>query len=122
MAALLAGGVWAGVIGWLMLRLLRQFRIHRATSLDRPAGCAVSLPAVAIIVPARNEIANIETCLAGLTAQRGLTANSSIIVVDDGSQDGTAAAIARIARADPRIALIEAGDFPAGWVGKPHAV
>jgi len=121
MAALLAGGVWVGVIGWLMLRLLRQFRIHRATSLGRPAGAAVSPPAVAIIVPARNEIANIETCLAGLTAQRDLTANSSIIVVDDGSQDGTAEAVARIAHGDPRIALIEAGNLPAGWMGKPHA-
>src|SRR6202023_3910525 len=106
MAALLAGAVWAGVIGWLMRRLLRQFRIHRATSLGRPAGAAISLPAVAIIVPARNEIANIETCLTGLTAQRGLTANSSIIVVDDGSQDATAEAIAGIARSAPRIALI----------------
>ena len=73
MAALLAGAVWACLIGWLMLRLLRQFRTYRATALGHPEGVPASLPAVAIIVPARNEIANIDICLAGLTAQHGLT-------------------------------------------------
>lgn len=121
MAALIAGAIWASLIGWLLARLFRQVRTHRAASLDHPAGDGGALPVVAIIVPARNEIANIEMCLAGLRGQRGLSANSSIIVVDDGSQDGTAEAIARIARDDPRIALIEAGDLPPGWMGKPHA-
>ncbi|MBV8494910.1 MAG: glycosyltransferase [Alphaproteobacteria bacterium] len=120
MAALLGGAAWATLIGWLLLRLLRQFRTHRNASLGR-SPVAASLPPVAIIVPARNEIANIETCLKGLREQRGLTKNSSIIIVDDGSQDGTAEAVARIAREDARISLIEAGDLPAGWMGKPHA-
>ena len=120
MAALLAGAVWAGLIGWLLLRLLRQFRIHRATSLGDPAGVP-SLPAVAIIVPARDEIANIATCLTGLTAQCGLAGGLSLVVVDDGSQDGTGQAVARAGRDDPRIELIDPGDLPAGWMGKPHA-
>src|SRR5438067_12233793 len=106
MAVRLAGGVWACLIGWLLLRLLRQFRTHRAASLGPPNGTPASLPAVAIIVPARNEIANIGTCLAGLTAQRGLSGGLSIIVVDDGSQDGTGEAVARVARDDPRVELI----------------
>jgi len=120
-AALLAGAVWAGLIGWLILRLLRQFRIHRAASLGDPTDVPSSLPSVAIIVPARDEIANIATCLAGLTAQRGLTGGLSIAVVDDGSQDGTGQAVARVGRDDPRIELIDPGDLPAGWMGKPHA-
>src|SRR5438105_15206135 len=121
MAALLAGAVWACLIGWLMLRLLGQFRTYRATSLAFPEGAPAFLPAVAVIVPARNEITNIETCLAGLTAQRGLTGGLSIIVVDDGSQDGTREAVARVARDDPRVELIDPGDLPASWMGKPHA-
>src|SRR5947208_7549421 len=103
MAALLAGAVWACLIGWLMLRLLGQFRTYRATSLGFPEGVPASSPTVAIIVPARNEIANIETCLAGLTAQRGLTGGLSIIVVDDGSQDRPGEAVARVGRDDPRV-------------------
>jgi chlorobactene glucosyltransferase len=120
MAALLAGAVWVCLIGWLMLRLLTQFRTYRATSLGFPEGTLASLPAVAIIVPARNEIANIETCLAGLTAQRGLTGGLSIVVVDDGSEDGTGEAVARVARDDERIELVDPSGLPAGWMGKPH--
>jgi chlorobactene glucosyltransferase len=123
MTALVAGAVWAGLIAWLLLRIFRQFRAHRAASLGRPAPDAVDapLPEIAIIVPARNEIANIGACLEGLAAQRGLTRGSSITVVDDGSQDGTGHAVVRAARSDRRIELLEAGDLPAGWMGKPHA-
>jgi chlorobactene glucosyltransferase len=117
---LLAGAVWAGLIAWLLLRIFRQFRAHRAASLSEPAADA-ALADIAIIVPARNEIANIAACLGGLAGQRGLTGGSSIIVVDDASQDGTGQAVARAARGDPRIKLIEAGDLPPGWMGKPHA-
>lgn len=121
MAALLAGAIWAGLVGWLLLRLLRQFRTHRNASLGPPPASKRRLPPVAIIVPARNEIGNIGTCLAGLTAQRDLTHESLIIVVDDGSQDGTAEAVSKFGRDDPRIRLIDAGELPAGWMGKPHA-
>ena len=121
MAALLAGATWAGLVGWLLLRLMRQFRTHRNASLGPPTTSTEQLPAVAVIVPARNEIGNIAICLAGLTAQRGLTHKPPIIVVDDGSQDGTAEAVGKIAQDEPRIRLIDAGDLPAGWMGKPHA-
>src|SRR5437773_10434964 len=97
MIALVAGAVWAGLISWLVLRIFRQFRTHRATSLAHPMPDAADgpLPEIAIIVPARNEIANIAGCLEGLAAQRGLTGGSSITVVDDGSQDGTGQAVSR---------------------------
>src|SRR5256885_1995741 len=123
MTALVAGVVWAGLIAWLLLRILRQFRTYRAGSLGRPTPDMADAPLadVAIIVPVRNEIANIDTCLAGLSAQRGLGGGSSIIVVDDGSQDGTGQAVARASRGDPRIELVEPGALPAGWVGKPPA-
>ncbi|HKS89236.1 MAG TPA: glycosyltransferase family A protein [Stellaceae bacterium] len=123
MAATLAGALWACLIAWLAWRAARQFAAHRSTSLAQlaqptPAG---PLPDVAIIVPARNEIANIADCVAALIAQRGLSAASSITIVDDGSQDGTGAAAAHAGRDDRRVAVIESGPLPTGWVGKPHA-
>jgi chlorobactene glucosyltransferase len=123
MAVLLAGLVWALLVGWLILRAVRQFRAHAALSLERPKAkpIAPQQGAVAIIVPARNEAENIGKCLAGLSAQRGLAVGSSITVVNDGSQDATADMVARAASADPRISLVEAGPLPAGWMGKPHA-
>ena len=72
----MAGAVWAGLIAWLLLRIFRQFRTHRAASLSGPMA-DTALPDIAIIVPARNEIANIAACLEGLAAQRGLTCSDS---------------------------------------------
>ncbi len=97
MAVLLAGLVWALLVGWLILRAVRQFRAHAALSLDRPKAepIAQQQAAVAIIVPVRNEAQNIKKCLAGLSALRGLAVGSSVTVVDDGSQDATADMVAR---------------------------
>src|SRR5262249_23493590 len=86
----------------------------------RPAEWS-GLPPVSIIVPVRNEICNIGTCLEGLSAQTSLPGRSSIIIVDDASQDGTAAAVEYHAAGDSRIRLIAAGALPQGWVGKPDA-
>ena len=123
MAVLLAGLVWASLVGWLISRALRQFRVHSAVSLAGPGPepVAPQRGAVAIIVPARDEAENLGKCFAGLSVQRGLATGSSIIVVDDGSQDATAKIVVRAASADPRISFIEAGPLPAGWMGKPHA-
>ena len=112
--------IWAGLVLYLLSRALRQFRAHRTTALIAPAKPTSSAP-VSIFVPARNEIDNIETCLGGLTAQEGLPGGFSIIVVDDGSEDGTAAAVERQIERGCPVELVAAGALPDGWVGKPHA-
>jgi chlorobactene glucosyltransferase len=45
-----------------------------------------------------------------------------VIVVDDGSTDGTGAALARRAAADPRLRVIRGAPLPAGWTGKTWAL
>jgi chlorobactene glucosyltransferase len=120
MLALLGGTIWAALVFFLLARVLRQFRAHSATALagDVPEG---PLPSVAIIVPARDEIANIGTCLSGLAAQQRLGSGSAIVIVDDESQDGTAAAVEREIAAGAPVRLVHAGPLPGGWFGKPHA-
>src|SRR5215471_5421705 len=120
MLVLSCGVIWAGLVLYLLCRALRQFRAHQRTALARPARWS-GLPAVSIIVPARNEVRNIDTCLEGLRAQTCLSGRSSIIIVDDNSQDGTAAAVEYHAGRDPGIRLIAAAALSPGWVGKPHA-
>lgn len=120
MPALLTGAMWAGLVLYLLSRALRQFRAHRVTTLLAPAKAVSSAP-VSIIVPARNEIHNIETCLQSLGAQEGLPGGFSITVVDDNSEDGTAAAVERQIALGCPVALVAAGALPEGWVGKPHA-
>jgi hypothetical protein len=73
---------------------------------------------VTVVVPARNEQEQIGGCLAALLDQRGVP-DLRVVVVDDGSTDGTAAVVGAVA--DPRLRLVRAPPPPAGWLGKPHA-
>jgi hypothetical protein len=73
---------------------------------------------VTVVVPARDEEEQIGECLAALLDQRGVP-SLRIVVVDDGSTDGTAAVVGVLT--DPRVRLVRAGSPPAGWLGKPHA-
>ncbi len=73
-----------------------------------------SRPPVSIVVPARDEAANLPHLLASLTPE--LAASDEVIVVDDHSSDGTAA----IARAEG-VRVLPAPALPAGWAGKQWA-
>lgn len=77
---------------------------------------------VVAVVPARNEVEDIETCVMDLLAQDhpGLT----VTVLDDGSSDGTGEILARLAGAHPqRLRVLTGGEapLPKGWLGKPWA-
>ncbi len=80
-------------------------------------------PDVDIIVPARDEAETIGPVVASLAAQR-YAGNARIILVDDGSTDGTAS-IAAAAIADgagPPLEVVAAQAKPPGWSGKLWAL
>ena len=120
MPALMLGAIWLLLVLYLLSRALRQFGAHRRATL-RSAPARPRTAPVAIVVPVRNEAANITTCLAGLAAQRDLPPGSSLTIVDDGSEDGTAEIVQRWIGEGQRVRLVGAGALPEGWVGKPHA-
>ncbi len=74
---------------------------------------------VSIVLPARNEAANIEACLRSLLGQRG---SFEIIVVNDESTDGTEEIARTVAKEDSRVCVLDAPPLPARWAGKNHAV
>lgn len=76
---------------------------------------APALPSLSIIVPARNEKANLRRLLPSLSGA-SYPGEMEIIVVDDNSTDGTVV-VARSYGAR----TIQAGEPPAGWLGKTHA-
>jgi chlorobactene glucosyltransferase len=78
-----------------------------------------ALPRVSIVIPARNEEAAIGATLDAALAQD--YPDFEVLVVDDGSTDGTAREIAG-RRADPRLVAIPGAPLPAGWLGKPYAL
>jgi len=75
---------------------------------------------VSVIVPAKDEEANIRAALDTLRAQD--YPNLEIIVVDDRSRDRTAEIVREVAAEDPRVRLVQVRELPAGWFGKPHAM
>jgi len=77
------------------------------------------LPTVSVILPARNEEANIEKCLRSILASD--YPEFEVIVVDDRSEDRTAAILARIAKGDDRVVPVAGQKLPEDWYGKPWA-
>lgn len=76
-------------------------------------------PLVSLLVPARNEEGNIESCLRSLLAQE--YDNYEVLLLDDESQDATWEIASRLAAADSRLRLLRGRPLPAGWLGKHWA-
>jgi peptide/nickel transport system permease protein len=64
-----------------------------------------------VVIPARNEAANIEACIAGILAQNYPTHLFEIIVVDDYSDDETAQIVLEIAQQHKNVRLVSLQDF-----------
>lgn len=78
-----------------------------------------ALPGVSILIPARNEAANIAPALRAALATRDIVVE--IVVMDDGSTDGTDDIVLTQSAEDARVRLERAPALPAGWNGKQHA-
>ena len=117
---LLFSSAWFAIVAWLILRAVRQRgllpRLVRVSPpSDEPA------PAVTVIVPARDEEANIGRCLQSLLRQDYPAARLAIVVVDDHSADTTAAIVRGLAQRHPQIVLMQSPPLPPRWIGKSHA-
>ena len=81
-----------------------------------PAPPLAGAPAVAVVIPARNEAALIGKAIGSLLAQ-DYPGPLPVILVDDHSTDGTADVVH-----DPRVTVVRAAELPAGWTGKVWAM
>lgn len=117
---LLLSSLWLALVIWLIARAVRQRNVlaRVPVSTRDPGGTA---PKVAVIVPARDEAANISPCVESLSAQQYPPDRLALIVVDDDSSDATPAIVAALAEQDRRIVLRYTPPLPPGWKGKVHA-
>jgi 4,4'-diaponeurosporenoate glycosyltransferase len=98
------------ILGWLLLWRLRPLPTATATAPDG----RTSRPAIAIVVPARNEALALPHLLPGLSAQ--LRPGDELVVVDDQSADATADVASSLGAR-----VVHPPELPDGWLGKPHA-
>ncbi|MBD2848225.1 glycosyltransferase [Paenibacillus sp. IB182496] len=85
---------------------------HRAGA--QPGRSSPKPVALTVVIPARNEAHNLGALLGSLQAQRVPAAE--VLVVDDGSEDGTAEVAKRLGAR-----VVVPGPLPAGWLGKSWA-
>jgi chlorobactene glucosyltransferase len=78
------------------------------------------LPFLSIVVPARNEERQIESCVRSLLRQ--CYPRFEVIVVDDRSTDRTGEILESLAAAEPNLRVIRGEPLPNGWIGKPWAL
>jgi len=81
------------------------------------APIAPALPALVVVIPARDEARNIEACLASVVASDHPAL--SILVYDDGSSDGTPELVEQ---AGATVVRGGGEPLPPGWKGKPWAL
>jgi hopene-associated glycosyltransferase HpnB len=112
------------LIGWLYLLLFRRRFWLANQRLRRKVRELDDWPPVAAIVPARDEAAVVDRAIRSLLDQ-DYPGQLAVLLVDDYSTDGTAAAARRVARETERAEafhVIPARALPPGWTGKLSAM
>ena len=97
------------ILGWLLL-----WRLRPLPTPEPDSSGSTDRPAIAVVVPARNEASALPHLLPGLAAQ--LQPGDELVVVDDHSTDATAVVATRLGAQ-----VVHPPALPDGWLGKPHA-
>ncbi len=103
-------------IGSALLFLCNYLAFRKAPSANRYAG---EVPAVSVLIPARDEARGILQTLHAILANRSV--DVEVVVLDDHSQDATATLVTDLAALDSRVRLIRGSTLPRGWCGKQYA-
>jgi hypothetical protein len=94
-------------------------KLKRLTMLP-PSGENRPLPGISVIIPARNEAAQIGNALRTLLKSEGV--ELELIAINDRSTDQTGQFMDEIAASDSRLRVIHIQELPSAWLGKNHAM
>ncbi len=95
-------------------RSVKEMHPPREAPLPEPA------PHISIILPVRNEEANVNSCISSLLAQD--YPDFDLTIIDDGSTDATPCLLAQWQARDSRVHVHRIDHLPCGWAGKAHAL
>jgi cellulose synthase/poly-beta-1,6-N-acetylglucosamine synthase-like glycosyltransferase len=107
--------IWLALLPWVALT---AHTVVNAALLRRPSRGAATGERVAVLLPVRDEADRVTPCLESLLGQRGVP-ELDVVVLDDGSADGTADVVRAVA--GDKVRLLTGAPLPPGWLGKPHA-
>jgi len=105
----------ASLVVLLIIALANMRYLRRLYSYPAPP----AWPRCSVLVPARNEEANIGRCAGGLLAQD--YPDFQVIMLDDNSTDRTWQILQEFSSKDPRLVLIKGKPLPEDWLGKHWA-
>lgn len=92
----------------------------KSARFDRSETATVDLPKISILMPCKDEVANVAACATDLLAQT--YTHFELIIINDRSHDGTGAEADKVAATDPRVQVLHLDDRPTGWTGKTYAL
>ncbi|MDZ7295212.1 MAG: glycosyltransferase [candidate division KSB1 bacterium] len=99
------------------------FLLALLIGLMRPEGPRTEeRPSVTVVVAARNEERTIRRCVRALLAQDYPPGKLQIVVVDDRSEDRTAALVEELVPAHSHLELVRVTECPPNWSPKKHAI
>lgn len=114
-------------LGWIICVLVAMTTIPAVIALKLKRlrmtldpDAATELPGVSVIIPARNEQAQIRNALTTLLQSTGV--RLELIAVNDRSTDSTGQIMDAVAATDSRLRVVHITELPAGWLGKNHAM
>lgn len=99
----------------LVTAIINSLTVRRFDQFPTPS----EFPRVSVLVPARNEIRNIESCVTSLLSQN--YPNFEVIVIDDHSTDGTFSTLTMLASVENQLLVLDGRPLPEGWLGKHWA-
>jgi len=106
--------LFAIVSGVVFLRTIRKIGFLVAGDVAEVS------PRIDVVVPARDEAADLESTIRGLLAQEDV--ELKILIVNDHSSDATPTIADRLAAEDSRISVLHNPPLQPGWFGKVNAM
>jgi glycosyltransferase involved in cell wall biosynthesis len=117
--------LYRGVLGFLLIKLVNlavnlvQFPVlKKPDSKLQLVVPAPASPTVSLLVPMRNESANLPRSLPAMLAQQDV---AELILLDDQSSDGSAELARSILGGIPNARVVSGAPLPPGWIGKNWA-
>jgi len=105
------------ILGFILINfIINMFLFCNIQKFCLPDNILSKPPLVSVLIPARNEEANIYRCVASFLKQD--YKNIEIIVLDDNSTDKTSEIVRHMAQKDSRIKLVNGEPLQKGWMGK----